>query len=130
MTLTEYLERGYPIEDFAENLESVLLNFGPYAETRVACHDRAELDQVLDVIEGYFQTLHLGFQRPRYTAIKKPDWFYIYRSGEDIHMGGGNRNGVDFDESVTLSEILVNTINNLEDVEVCDNLPELDSLFS
>lgn len=89
MTLTEYLERGYPIEDFAENLESVLLNFGPYAETRVACRDRAELDQVLDVIEEYFQTLHLGFERSRYTAQKKPDWFYIYRSEEDIHMGGG-----------------------------------------
>ena len=128
MTLTEYLEQGYPVEDFAENLESVLLNFGPYAETRVACRDRAELDQVLDVIEQYFQTLHLGFQRPRYTAIKKPDWFYIYRSEEDIHMGGGNRNG--FDDSVTLSEILVNTIDILKDVGVCDDLPELDSLFN
>lgn len=128
MTLTEYLEKGYPVEDFAENLESVLLNFGPYAETRVACCDRAELDQVLDVIEKYFQTLHLGFERSRYTAQKKPDWFYVYRSEEEIHMGGGDRNG--FDESVTLSDILVNTIDTLKDVEVCDDLPELDSLFS
>ena len=127
MTLTEYLDQGYPVEDFAENLESVLLNFGPYAETRVACRDRAELDQVLDVIEEYFQTLHLGFVRSRYTAQKKPDWFYIYRSEEDIHMGGGS---YDLDESVKLSEILVNTIDILKDVEVCDNLPELDSLFS
>ena len=127
MTLTEYLERGYPIEDFAENLESVLLNFGPYAETKIACRDRAELDQVLDVIEKYFQTLHLGFERSRYTAQKQPDWFYIYRSEEDIHMGGGSYG---LDESVKLSEILVNTIDNFKDVEDCDNLPELDSLFS
>lgn len=127
MTLTEYLERGYPIEDFAENLESALLNFGPYAETRVACRDRAELDQVLDVIEKYFQTLHLGFERSRYTAQKQPDWFYIYRSEEGIHMGGGS---YVFDESVKLSEILVNTIDTIKDVEVCDNLPELDSLFN
>jgi len=127
LTLTEYLERGYPIEDFAENLESVLLNFGPYAETKIACRDRAELDQVLDVIEKYFQTLHLGFERSRYTAQKQPDWFYIYRSEEDIHMGGGSYG---LDESVKLSEILVNTIDNFKDVEDCDNLPELDSLFS
>lgn len=127
MTLTEYFDQGYPVEDFAENLESVLLNFGPYAETRVACRDRAELDQVLDIIEEYFQTLHLGFERSRYTAQKQPDWFYIYRSEEDIHMGGGS---YDLDESVKLSEILVNTIDNLKDVEVCDDLPELDSLWS
>lgn len=127
MTLTEYLERGYPIEDFAENLESVLLNFEPYAETKVVCRDRAELDQVLDVIEEYFQTLHLGFVRSRYTAQKKPDWFYIYRSG-NIHMGGGDRNGLD--KAVSLSEILENLVDNFKDVEVCDDLPELDSLWS
>lgn len=127
MTLTEYLEQGYPVEDFAENLESVLLNFGPYAETRVACRDRAELDQVLDVIEKYFQTLHLGFERSRYTAQKQPDWFYIYRSEEDIHMGGGSYG---LDESVKLSEILVNMIDGFKDVEDCENLPELDSLFN
>ena len=127
MTLTEYLEHGYPVEDFAENLESALLNFGPYAETKVACRDRAELDQVLDVIEEYFQTLHLGFKRYRYTAQEKPDWFYVYRSEKEIHIGGGSYS---LDESVTLSEILVNTIDNLKDVEVCDDLPELDSLWS
>jgi len=127
LTLTEYLERGYPIEDFAENLESVLLNFEPYAETKVVCRDRAELDQVLDVIEEYFQTLHLGFVRSRYTAQKKPDWFYIYRSG-NIHMGGGDRNGLD--KAVSLSEILENLVDNFKDVEVCDDLPELDSLWS
>ena len=127
MTLTEYLEEGYPVEDFAENLESVLLDFRPYSET-VACRDRAELDQVLDVIEKYFQTLHLGFERSRYTAQKKPDWFYFLRSKENIHIGGGDRNGSG--KSVTLSEILVNTIDNLKNVEVCDDLPELDSLFS
>ena len=127
MTLTEYLERGYPIKDFAENLESVLLNFEPYAETKVVCRDRTELDQVLDVIEEYFQTLHLGFVRSRYTAQNKPDWFYIYRSG-NIHMGGGDRN--DLDKAVSLSEILENLVDNFKDVEVCDDLPELDSLFS
>lgn len=127
MTLTEYLERGYPIKDFAENLESVLLNFEPYAETKVVCRDRTELDQVLDVIEEYFQTLHLGFVRSRYTAQKKPDWFYLYRSG-NIHIGGGDRNGLD--EAVSLSEILENLVDNFKDVEDCDNLPELDSLFS
>ena len=127
MTLTEYLERGYPIKDFAENLESVLLNFEPYAETKVVCRDRTELDQVLDVIEEYFQTLHLGFVRSRYTAQNKPDWFYIYRSG-NIHMGGGDRN--DLDKAVSLSEILGNLVDNFKDVEVCDDLPELDSLFS
>ena len=127
MTLTEYLDQGYPVEDFAENLESVLLNFGPYAETKVACRDRAELDQVLDVIEEYFKTLHLGFVRSRYTAQNKPDWFYIYRSG-NIHMGGGDLDGLD--KAVSLSEILENLADNFKDVEVCDNLPELDSLFS
>ena len=127
MTLTEYLERGYPIKDFAENLESVLLNFEPYAETKVVCRDRTELDRVLDVIEEYFQTLHLGFVRSRYTAQNKPDWFYIYRSG-NIHMGGGDRN--DLDKAVSLSEILENLVDNFKDVEVCDDLPELDSLFS
>lgn len=127
MTLTEYLEQGYPVEDFAENLESVLLNFEPYAETKVVCCDRTELDQVLDVIEEYFQTLHLGFVRSRYTAQKKPDWFYIYRFG-NIRIGGGRLN--DLDKAVSLSEILENLVDNFKDVEVCDDLPELDSLFS
>ena len=127
MTLPEYLDQGYPVEDFAENLESVLLNFGPYTETRVTCRDRAELDHVLDVIEKYFQILHLGFARSKYTAQKKPDWFYFYRSGKDIHMGGGTRDGLD--ESVSLSEILENLVDNFS-CDDCGDLPELDSLWS
>lgn len=127
MTLTEYLEQGYPVEDFAENLESVLLNFGPYTETRVTCRDRAELDHVLDVIEKYFQTLHLGFRRENFTAEKKPDWFYIYRSEYDIHMGGGDMN--DLMESITLSDILENLVDNFS-CDDCGDLPELDSLWS
>ena len=127
MTLTEYLEQGYPVEDFAENLESVLLNLGPYAETKVVCRDRAELDQVLDVIEKYFQILHIGFRRENFTAEKKPDWFYIYRSEYDIHMGGGDMN--DLGESVTLSDILENLVDNFS-CDDCGDLPELDSLWS
>lgn len=127
MTLAEYLERGYPLKDFAENLENTLLNLD-YAETKITCKDRAELDQVLDVIQDYFMTLHFGFRRADYPAKKKPDWFYLYRYEYDIHIGGGSRDGLD--ETISLSEIIESTIDSLKDVEVCDDLPELDSLFS
>ena len=121
MTLAEYI-RSYPVDVLASAVEERLLSFPE--DTRIACRDREELNQMLDIVQKFFHTLHIGFDRDMFSGSGYSHWFYFYKSGGAIHIGGGDRY-----ETSPLSDIIDEiTDGYVDDFDVFD-IGDLDDLF-
>ena len=122
MTLAEYIRGGYPVDVFASAVEERLLSFPD--DTRIACRDREELNQMLDIVQKFFHTLHIGFDRDMFSGSGYSHWFYFYKSCGAIHIGGGNCY-----ETIPLSDIIDEiTDGYVDDFDVFD-IGDLDALF-